>query len=215
MVILIVGAHPDDIELGLGATIHKFRQEHRFHGLILSSGGLRARTEGREQATVRAAEILGYMPHFGHLQDAVFTDVEAEQAIQHKIAELKPDLVIGHSPCEHHRDHNVAHLGTLSASRRLPMLLFFEGPYTRGFVPQLYVPVGDADLEAKIEALQEHANVLDTRQYLEEAYIKALAMTRGAVVTTAYAEAFLVDKLINGLFSPLPPLRDVKGGTNG
>ncbi|HEX76875.1 MAG TPA: hypothetical protein G4O03_00425 [Dehalococcoidia bacterium] len=204
MVILVVGAHPDDIELGLGATIHKFREVHQIHGLVLTSGGWRGRCEEREQATVQAAEILGYTPHFGRLEDAAFTDTEAEQAIRQKIAELKPDLVICHSSHEHHRDHQIAHLATLSASRRLPMLLFFEGPYTRGFEPQLYVPVGDTDLEAKIEALREHAKVVEIRQYLEKRTVKALAIARGATVTTAYAEAFVVDRLINGPFSPRP-----------
>lgn len=200
MVILVVGAHPDDIELGLGATIHRFRQEHKFHGLVLTSGGMRARSEEREQAAVRAAEILGYTPHFGYLKDAAFNDIEAEQAIKQKLEELKPDLVIGHSPQERHRDHRAAHLATLSASRRIPMLLFFEGPYTCSFAPQLYVPVNDTDLEAKNKALQEHAKVLETRRYLEEAHVMALAITRGAIIATAYAEAFLVGRLIGGPF---------------
>lgn len=200
LIILVVGAHPDDIELGLGATIHKFREMHQFHGLVLTSGGLRARPEEREQATVRAAEILGYIPHFGHLKDAAFSDAEAEQVIQQKLAELEPDLVIGHSPYECHRDHRAAHLATLSASRRIPMLLLFEGPYTNSFAPQLYVPVDDRDLNAKSDALQQHAKVLETRPYLEEAYVKALAITRGAMIATAYAEAFLVARLIGGPF---------------
>lgn len=200
MIILIVAAHPDDIEIGLGATIHRFRQEHQFHGLILTSGTLRACPEVREKATLRSAEILGYMPHLQHLSDGSFTDVDAEQAIRYKITEIKPDLVIGHSPDEHHRDHRSAHLATLSASRQIPMLLFFEGPYTRGFVPQLYIPVKEINLKAKNMALQEHANVLEKRLYLEETSVKALAITRGATIAKAYAEAFMVDRLIGGPF---------------
>lgn len=87
------------------------------------------------------------------------------------------------------------------------MVLFFEGPYTCSFTPQLYVPVDDTDLEAKKAAVQEHAKVLETRQYLGEAYIEALAITRGAMIAKVYAEAFLVAKLIGGPFSPSNFLR--------
>ena len=196
MIILIVGAHPDDIELGLGATIHKFRKKHEFHGLVLTSGGLRAHPKDREQATVRAAEILGYTPHFGYLQDAAFSDAEAEYTIKHKIAEIKPILVIGQSPQERHRDHRIAYVSTLSASIRTPMLLFFEGPYTWEFTPQLCVPVDEMDLQAKVQALDEHSRVLEMRPYLKEESIKALAIARGTIVNSDYAEAFLVERLI-------------------
>lgn len=177
MVILVVSAHPDDIELGLGGTIHKFREKHQFHGLVLTSGGLRARPEDREQATIRAAEIIGYIPHFGSLEDGVLNEIEAEKLIQRKITEMKPNLVIGHSSQERHRDHHAAHLATISASRRVSMLIFFEGPYTHSFAPQLYVPVNGGDLRAKIEALREHAKVLEPRPYLDEAHVKAVAIT--------------------------------------
>lgn len=196
LVILAIGAHPDDIELGLGATIHKFRKEHQFHGLVLTSGSLRACPEDREQATTCAAEILGYTPHFGRLEDGAFSDIEAERTIQDKLVELKPDLVIGHSPQEYHRDHLRAYIATVSTSRRLPTLLFFEGPYSHAFTPQLYVPVAALDLKAKVAALHEHAKAVETGRYLEERNIKALAIARGAVANAAYAEAFLIDRLV-------------------
>lgn len=214
MVILVVGAHPDDIEIGLGATVHRFQHEHQFHGLVLTSGSLRAGAEERERATVRSAKILGYTPYFGRLEDGAFTEREAGRLIERKIAELKPSLVIGHSPRERHQDHWTAQIATLLSSRRALMLIFFEGPYTYSFTPQLYVPVDDVDLRAKNEALGEHAKVLEQRRYLEEAYIRALAITRGAVVTTTYAEAFMVDRLISGPFQSLTTLSNIKGETN-
>ena len=83
------------------------------------------------------------------------------------------------------------------------MLFSFEGPYTYSFNSQLYVPIDDVDLRAKNEALGEHAKVLGQRPYLEEAYIRELAVSRGAAVTTMYAEAFMVGKLIYGPFHSL------------
>lgn len=205
MVILVIGAHPDDIELGVGASIYRFRREHQFHGFILTSGGLRASPDEREQANIQSAEILGYTPHFGRLQDGAFTEKEADMLIEWKIAELNPDLVIGHSPREQHRDHQAAYMATLSSSGPALMLMAFEGPHTFSFSPQLYVPVDDADVRAKNRAVRKHALVLGQRPYLEEAYVKEQAKNRGAAIATMYAEAFMVDRLIYGPFTPTSP----------
>lgn len=81
MIILIVGAHPDDIEIGAGAMIHKLHGLHDFHGLVLTSSGLGGSTQEREAATKASAQIVEYCPSFARLQDGSFSDVEAERAV--------------------------------------------------------------------------------------------------------------------------------------
>lgn len=202
MVILVVCAHPDDIELGVGASIYRFRREHQFHGLVLTSGGLRASPDEREKATVRSAEILGYIPYFGRLQDGAFTERDATPLIGRKIAELNPDLIIGHSPREQHRDHQAAYMATMPSTGPAFMLITFESPHTYMFSPQLYVTVDDEGLRAKNRAVREHALVLGQRPYLEEAYIREQAKNRGEAIAAMYAEAFMVDRLIYGPSHP-------------
>ena len=194
MVILIVGAHPDDIELGAGATIHKLHEIHEFHGLILTSGGLRGECKEREEATTLSAEILGFHPYFARLEDGSFSDFEAERAVLTKIEDIKPDVVIAHSKNERHRDHIAAHVGTISAARRVRNLLFFECPYTLNFLDQLYIPVGEENIAAKISALSNHAKAIrrSVPFYLEDENITLLAKARALHIGELYAEAFEV-----------------------
>lgn len=199
MVILLIGAHPDDIELGAGATIHKLHLAHDFHGVVLTTGSLRGKSEEREAATVSAAQKLGYSPDFARLKDGGFTDYEAEQVITAKIAAIKPDILIGHSRNDKHRDHVVAHVAMLSAARKMRNILFFEGPYSYHFTPQLYVELNEEDMRAKISALAEHTKALIyTPYYLEREYIRSLLKLRARPIGFAYAEVFEVG-IVTGL----------------
>lgn len=198
MVILIIGAHPDDVEIGLGATIYKLHKEHSFHGLILTSGELRGNPEQREAATIRAAEILGYTAHFARLKDSKCTDIEAEEAIHIQIEAIKPDIVIGHSNNDRHRDHVITHNATFSAARKVKNLLFFESPYSHAFVPNFYIGIGETELKFKINSLLEHAKSLSSQPlYLKEDYIRSLAKVRGQSINRPYAEAFEIGRLID------------------
>jgi LmbE family N-acetylglucosaminyl deacetylase len=199
MVILIVGAHPDDIEIGVGATIHKLHKLHEFHGLILTAGGLRGNAEEREKATILSAEILGFHPHFARLKDSAFVDSEAERAVSAKIKAINPEMVITHSKNEKHRDHTAAHVGTISAARRVLNVLFFEGPYTSNFIPQFYVSVREENIVAKISALSNHAKAIGTAigYYLQDENIRLLARARPLSFGELYAEAFEVSRLID------------------
>ena len=198
MIILLVGAHPDDIEIGAGATIHKLHARHVFHGLVFTSGGLRGSTERREAAIKASAQIVGYCPSFARLQDGSFSDVEAERIVFEKIEALNPDIVIGHSGRDNHRDHFTAYIATLSAARKVRNVLFFEGPYTRGFCPHLFVSVTRENLEAKIRALREHSSALAIRYpYLESDNVQAQAKQRGLLAGHEFAEAFEVGMLVD------------------
>lgn len=193
MIMLIVGAHPDDIEIGVGGTIHKLREKHVIHGLVLTSGGLRGSCDEREAATISAAEIIGYYPHFRRLQDGSFSESEAEATILKKIQAIGPDLIIGHAKHDKHRDHVVAHIATISAARRAKNLLLFEGPYSHEFSPNLFSELGETDMDAKVRALKEHSKALRAmRSYLAPETIRLQAKLCGVRVECKYAEAFEV-----------------------
>jgi len=193
MNLLIISSHPDDIELGVGAIIHKLHSKHKFHGLILTSGALRGKEKNRESAAIASAKILGYSVNFARLEDGAFTEVEAEKAILKCIKEIEPDMVIGHSKNDLHRDHINAYIATVSASRKIKNVLFFEGPYSRGFNPNFYVSVSKENLEAKIRALNEHSKSLTEKpDYLTSEYNISLAKVRGMPIRSTYAEGFEV-----------------------
>lgn len=62
--ILAIGAHPDDVELGCGATLAKEISKGKKVGIIdLTRGelGTRGSAEIRDREATKAAEILGVM----------------------------------------------------------------------------------------------------------------------------------------------------------
>jgi LmbE family N-acetylglucosaminyl deacetylase len=155
--ILAVGAHPDDIELGCGATLALFKKKgHEVHFLVLTSGEASGNPSRREQECRQSAKAIGAdKVHFGKLPDTKITDgVETIMTIERVIQKLRPDIVFAHSPKDSHQDHRNAGLASISAARNSKKVLLYESPAAlRDFVPQCYVDV-TATFEIKLKALE-------------------------------------------------------------
>jgi len=155
--ILAVGAHPDDIELGCGATLVLFKNKgHEVQFLVLTSGEASGDSSCREKECLQSAEIIGAdRVHFGRLQDTKISDgVETIMAIERLIKEIHPDIVFAHSPKDTHQDHRNAGMASISAARNSKKVLLYESPAAlRDFVPQLFVDVTET-FEIKLKALE-------------------------------------------------------------
>jgi len=108
--ILAFGAHPDDVELGCGATIAKSVSEGKSVGIIdLTQGemGTNGSPELRLKEATKAASILGV----SFRKNLKFKDVyfKNDEAHQNKIIELlrlhKPDIVLCNATEDRHIDH--------------------------------------------------------------------------------------------------------------
>ena len=116
-VALAIGAHPDDIEFGCGATLAKWATAGaQVHLLILTDGSkgtwdaaddlatlvaLR-RSEAREAADV----IGGGVVHFGDFVDGELeSGVRERELVCRVIREVRPSVVLGHDPWKRYRLH--------------------------------------------------------------------------------------------------------------
>lgn len=108
--ILAIGAHPDDVELGCGATVAKMVAQGKKVGILdLTQGelGTRGTAETRKQEAKDAAEILGVVvrENLG-FRDGFFIDDEFHQM---KIIEIlrkyRPDIVLCNAVNDRHIDH--------------------------------------------------------------------------------------------------------------
>ena len=108
--VLVVGAHPDDIEIGFGASAAMLAQKgHQVAFLDLTNGEPTpfGDPETREKESVKAAEILGACQRVTlDLPNRVLVDtVEA----RHKVAQiyrlLKPRLLFIQKGADAHPDH--------------------------------------------------------------------------------------------------------------
>jgi len=112
--VLAIGAHPDDVELGCGATIAQLARAGRRVGILhLTRGeaGTRGTAEERRREAERAAGILGAAElAFLDCGDGVFRRGPAEEdALIGELRRLRPELVFAPTPADRHPDHGRAH----------------------------------------------------------------------------------------------------------
>ncbi len=173
--VLAIGAHPDDVELGCGATLAGLARAGRRVGILhLTAGeaGTRGTPEERRREAAAAAEILGAAElEFLELGDgALRTGSAEEDQVIEVLRRLRPELVLGPTPSDRHPDHGRAH-------RLVADACFYAGLARRAtgtphrpaacfsymqhdpFTPAFIVPV-DATWELKMRALDAYSSQL-------------------------------------------------------
>lgn len=108
--ILAIGAHPDDVELGCGATLAKEVAGGKMAGIIdLTRGelGTRGSAEIRDQEAAKAARIIGVevRENLG-FRDGFFVNDETHQlALIQMIRKYRPETILCNSLRDRHIDH--------------------------------------------------------------------------------------------------------------
>ena len=107
---LAFGAHPDDVELGCGATIAKLVSHGKKVGIVdLTRGelGTRGSAEIRTKETKEASKILGVAVRENmDFKDGFFrNDKEHQLKIIQIIRKYQPDFVFCNAPDDRHIDH--------------------------------------------------------------------------------------------------------------
>jgi len=195
MKILAVGAHPDDIEFGCGGTLFKYTAKgHRAYLMIMTRGDQGGKPEVRAREQTDSQAILGVEHIFwSDYQDTkLVVDKEMINKIEAVIAQVDPDFILTHFPYDTHQDHRHLAQATISATRYIQNVMFFEGPTTQNFTPNVYVDIS-AELKTKIEALMAHRSQIG-KTNIEDMSIVELARStanfRGIQGRVKYAEAF-------------------------
>ena len=108
--ILAFGAHPDDVELGCGATLAKEIADGKNVGIIdLTRGelGTRGTAETRDKESAEASKILGVTTRINmEFADGFFVNDKTHQLELIKmIRKFKPDVVLCNAIDDRHIDH--------------------------------------------------------------------------------------------------------------
>jgi len=201
-VVLAIGAHPDDVELGCAGTLalHKAKGD-KVYLLILTRGEASGDPEIREKECRESAKILGASDVFlGGLKDTMVQDGrETIDVIENVLRRVKPDLAYAPSCKDTHQDHRKTGYAAMSACRRVRILLLYEGASTqRDFSPQVFVDITQS-FETKLNATgvfgsQMHNHNGGYRKAVKA--IEGLARYRGYQAGVEVAEAFEVGKFI-------------------
>jgi LmbE family N-acetylglucosaminyl deacetylase len=195
MNILAIGAHPDDIEFGCGGSLIKYADRgHNLFLLIMTEGGLGAPSRIRKAEQLDAQEIMGIRRIFWGNYEDTYLEVNKDiiNQVETVIAEIKPDFIFCHSPDDTHQDHRHLAQVVISATRYIQNVLFFEGPTTQNFNPQIFIDISDT-IDRKIKALEAHRSQIE-KTNIEDLTIIELARStanfRGTQGRVKFAEAF-------------------------
>jgi LmbE family N-acetylglucosaminyl deacetylase len=174
--VLAIGAHPDDVEIGVGGIL----SAHRAAGdsiviLTLSRGARGGNVDNRQHESLDAAELLGARLFLEDLED---THIRAEDPtvgiIERVVEQVHPDIVYTHSAHDRHQDHAAVHAATLVATRSVRTVCCFQSPSsTIDFRPTRFVPI-DGFTDDKLALLRCFASQ-DERDYLDPEFVLATA----------------------------------------
>ena len=195
MNILAIGAHPDDIEFGCGGSLIKFADRgHRVYLLVMTEGGVGGKAKTRSKEQMDAKEILGVEALFwGGYEDTLLkADKDMIVKIEQVLEKIKPSFIFCHYPDDTHQDHRHLAQATISATRYVRNVLFYEGPTTQNFQSQVFVDIS-LTLDRKMAALKAHRSQMK-KTNIEDLSIVELAYSsanfRGIQGRVKYAEAF-------------------------
>lgn len=176
-VILAVGAHPDDVEIGVGGILasHRAKGDHVVI-LTLSRGAQGGSPDDRQHESLRSAELLGARLFLEDLVDTEITNTgPTVQIIERVVNEVKPSIVYVHSSHDRHQDHRATHEATVVATRAVGTVACYQSPSsTVDFRPTRFVGIDDF-IDKKLELLRCFESQSGIRSYLEPDFVVATA----------------------------------------
>jgi N-acetylglucosamine malate deacetylase 1 len=203
--VIAFGAHPDDLEIGMGGTLAKLARLGYDVNLVIATLPNFVKTDIKEQRRIEAtmsAKTLGCKsPQFLDLSpDEITIGRKFVTMIDEIINKHKPEAVFTQWIGDSHQDHQALTRAVIAASRDSNNLFMYEttipgGLTENAFRPQLYIDITET-LEAKSNALDCFHSQKNNR--CGNLWIEAVVgrcSYRGYQMNVKYAEAFEVVKV--------------------
>ena len=201
--IVVVGAHPDDAEIGAAGTIGRLVRERpdiKVTWLVLAAPDPVRAAEARASAERLLSAAADVEINIGDLRDGYlpYLGSAAKDAI-HAHADRAKDLVIGPRRDDAHQDHRFT-AELLPQVFRRATILEYEIPKSDGDLgtANLYVPLTNLECDAKVAHITSMFASQAHRDWFEPSTFHAILRLRGVECHAAQgtAEAFVCRKLI-------------------
>ena len=201
--ILCLGAHSDDIEIGIGGTLLKLVAQVpglEICWVVFSAPGPRA-----EEANRSAEDFLGGIAHkqikIGSFRESYFPSEwpAIKEWFEDIKAKFDPDVVFTHYRDDRHQDHRVLSDLTWNTFRNHLILeyeiLKYDGDLGR---PNVFVPLSEQLCSRKIELLLKNFQTQLTKHWFTSDTFAGMHRIRGIECAshTGLAEAFYCRKLV-------------------
>src|SRR5919107_381238 len=197
--ILVFGAHPDDLEIGMAGTIAKLSNlgyELKLVIAVLPNFTQNDKKEERKAEAIMSAKTMG-------CASPDFLDLSPEETIHSRkligiidkyVSEYKPKAVFTQWIGDSHQDHQVLTKSVISGSRDTFDLYMYEttipgGVTEQSFRPQLFIDITDY-IDVKVSALRcfDSQRIRCGPIWIDA--ISGRAAYRGYQMNCKYAESF-------------------------
>ena len=194
LVVLTIGAHPDDIEIGAGGMLLSLAQSqpdlHAHYIVLTGTADRREEARTAAHAFLPAAHLtigLYDLPE-GRLPAAWG---QVKEALEEVARSCSPDLIIAPSRDDAHQDHRT--IGEIVPTVfRDRLYLGYEIPKWDGDLsrPSMYFPLPTYMARRKVELLHKCFPSQRGRDWWDDEVFLGLARLRGIECRAPYAEAF-------------------------
>lgn len=190
---LAIGAHPDDIEFGAGATLAGWAAQGCEVSLLICTDGskgtwdanadiatLVATRQAEARAAATALGATGAVVFLGRVDGELENDRPSRSEVARQIRELQPDVLLGHDPWKRYRlhpDHRAAGFLVCDALVAARDPHFFSEHGIANHRPAALLlfeaddpdhvePVTEAGLAAKVAALGSHHSQYESTMFI-------------------------------------------------
>jgi LmbE family N-acetylglucosaminyl deacetylase/CheY-like chemotaxis protein len=188
--VLAIGAHPDDVEIGVGGILLRHADRGDKVALLTMTGGEQGGdTTERAEESRQAAELIGARLYHRELADTSVSDGGLTiGTIKEVIDEVNPTTIYTHTSRDVHQDHRNVHSATLVAGRGVPRIYCYEAPSTTvEFKPTKFIAIDDF-IDRKLEAIEAYGSQVSTRAYLDPDLLRSTARYWSRFSGSTYVE---------------------------
>ncbi|MDW5323453.1 PIG-L deacetylase family protein [Plantactinospora sp. KLBMP9567] len=197
--VVLLGAHPDDIEIGAGGLLLALGDVPglRVHYVLLTGTPARQAEARAAAAAFLPGAALSFALH--DLPDGRVPARwgEAKEIVNAAAATLDADLVLAPSPDDAHQDHHTL-AALVPTSFRDATVLYYEIPKWDGDLGRrnVYLPLTEERVRRKVELLHANYPSQKARDWWDDEVFLGLSRLRGMECRSRYAEAFRCEKAV-------------------
>jgi LmbE family N-acetylglucosaminyl deacetylase/ActR/RegA family two-component response regulator len=188
-IVLAIGAHPDDVETGVGGILAAHRAAGDDVTILTLSRGMRdGGIQGAWNESSRSASVIGATLV---LEDALTSQSGQSvlEIIRRTIEELSPTVLYVHSKNDDNQDHRTVHDAALVAAAKVPTVACYQGTgATVDFRPNRFISI-DGHTDTKLAMLECFAPGDVRPAYLEPDFALATARAWSRYGSGRYTEA--------------------------
>jgi len=200
LVVLAVGAHPDDIEFGCGGTLARLAKREKIEFLVFTSGEIGGKPKERRAEARKAAGIIGAHITFLNYRDGHLSmSPETVKQLRDSVDLTKATTIFCPYFEDTHQDHVAAARIAMTCWKKVDSLLFYEGPTVVNFNPNVFSDISSF-FDSKKRAVesfdsQRHKPLMDINQ------VKGIAQHRAweCGKSGALFEAFVLFRSKGGM----------------